>query len=46
MGTMLDAAQTLMADGVIDAPSEDAMRADVETLNMTPLFDGGQLELI
>ena len=34
------------ADGSITAPADDEMRADVQTHNMTPLFDGLDLEVI
>jgi len=46
MHEMLAAATELCAGDAIEAPSDDAMAADVETFNMKALFDGAELELI
>jgi hypothetical protein len=34
------------ADGAVSSPSDDEMRADVEASDITPLFDGADLERI
>ena len=46
MHEMLSAANALFSDGPIDAPSEDDLRADIASFDMTALFDGGELERI
>jgi hypothetical protein len=46
MSEMLDAARSILAESEVQAPDPAAIRADIETFEMAPIFDGAELERI
>ncbi len=46
LGVTLDAAGSMLAGGPITAPDPEQLTRDAERYDMTPLFDGAELEVI